>query len=387
MKVLIIHNKYIEAGGEDTTALNEFNLLKEKNITSEIFYFDNKGSKISAFIKFLAYPFNILSYLKMRRLIRLHKPDLVHIHNFFYAASPSIFYALKHKKVPFLVTVQNFRLLCPSGALFWKGGLYLKSLKKSFTLEPVIDKVYKNSAFLTFWLYMSNYLHFKIGTWSLPSKYIFVSKFSKDIYSQNSFSIYKDKFALKYNFMSVPENNVPFARDKYFVYIGRLSEEKGIQLLLESFSKLPLKLLIIGDGCLKNDVLKYARIYPNIQFLGFKPKDEVLKYLAAAQALIFTSLWYEGMPLTIVESFSVGTPVISSNLGAMSEMIIDKVNGYHFEAGDGGGLIEKVNLVNSLSDEEYWSLVSSTKKDFGRRFSMNESYKTLLDIYSGVLNQ
>lgn len=386
MKVLIIHNRYKEKGGEDTTVANEYELLKANHVNVEVVYFDNNGSSLAQILKFLSYPFNFSSYFKIRRIVSQKKPDIVHIHNFFFACSPLAFWALKHKNIPFVITIQNFRLICPSYTLFKDGSLYLKSIKKRFSFEPVLDKVYRNSMLLTFWLYLSNFLHYKIGTWGLASQFIFVSKFSKNIFEQSALAKYNSKFTYKPNFMEAPV--LPFSRQEdYFIFIGRLTEEKGIDVLIQSCNAYNYKLIIIGDGDMKDEVVKLADQHDKVTYLGFKDKTTIIDYLSKAKALIFPSIWFEGMPLTIIESFAVSTPVIASNLGAMSEMIEDNVNGYHFVANDVVDLVSKIKHIQQLDINDYQRLRETTKLNFDNTYTTQLNYKLLTAIYQKAIEQ
>ncbi|RZJ82488.1 MAG: glycosyltransferase family 1 protein [Flavobacterium sp.] len=380
MKILIIHNKYVEKGGEDTTVINELNLLKSNGLQVEVEYFDNGGGKIAQLTKFLAYPFNIISYFRAIKMMNRHKPDVVHIHNFFYAASPLLLWALKHKNIPFVMTVQNFRLLCPSATLFHKGKLYLESVEKPFSWSAVSNKVYRNSFLLTLWLYLSNRLHDKLGTWGLTSQFIFVSKFSKNIFEQSALNRYSHKFSFKPNFMEKPIPTVKGQED-YFIFIGRLTEEKGVDVLIESCISHGYKLLVIGDGNMRNEILELSKQNDNVTYLGFKEKAEIVNYLSKAKALIFPSIWFEGMPLTIIEAFSVETPVIASNLGAMSEMIQDRVNGFHFESNNAVDLISKIELIQRMSNEDYLTLRKTTAQHFKETYTSAINYKLLENIY------
>ncbi|MEJ7913061.1 MAG: glycosyltransferase, partial [Chitinophagaceae bacterium] len=136
--------------------------------------------------------------------------------------------------------------------------------------------------------------------------------------------------------------------ENFFLYVGRLSEEKGIRLLLSVFSGSRHALKIIGDGPLLNEVEQAAAANNNIQFLGSKTKAEVFELLGSCTALIFPSIWFEGMPLTIIEAFACGTPVITSELGAMEFMVTPNVDGLHFKANDKEDMTRKLELWEQL---------------------------------------
>lgn len=385
MKILIIHNRYKEKGGEDTTVDNEYRMLQENNEVVDVYYFKNRGISFTELLKFLLYPVNIFSYFKVRRLINQFKPDIVHIHNFHFTASPLTFWALSHKKVPFVVTIQNFRLICPSHTLYLNGELYLKSIETPFSFKPVLDKAYNNSFFLSLWLYLSNLLHFKLNTWNLAAKYIFVANSSKTIFEKTPFSKYRSKFCLKPNFMHDDSLPAKIKNEDYFLFIGRLEDYKGIETLLKAFNLAKFKLIILGSGTKKQKIIELSKNNDRAVYLGFKEKREVLTYLSNARALIFPSEWVEGMPLTIIEALAVGTPVIASNLGAMSEMIINGQNGFTFEVGDERDLANKVKLIQDMDNYSYQELCIRTKASFKEKYTAEANYHQLMKIYNDAI--
>ena len=149
LKILFIHTYYKQKGGEDHAFESEVSLFKEQGYDVEVLTFNNKNNSL---IKFLFFPFNIVSYFKTRGIIRKFSPSVVHIHNLFFAASPAILYAVKQYKLPCVLTVHNFRFFCPSATLFNKNQLYTKSIGQQFPWQAVKDKVYRGFMASTFWL-------------------------------------------------------------------------------------------------------------------------------------------------------------------------------------------------------------------------------------------
>lgn len=169
------------------------------------------------------------------------------------------------------------------------------------------------------------------------------------------------------------------------MFIGRLTAEKGIETLLQAAKISGIKLTILGDGPMRAVVETYARQHENIVYGGFKEKQEVIQALKKCKALLFPSLWYEGFPMTIVEAFSVGTPVISSKLGAMVEMIEDQVNGLHVKAGDVEDLLEKIRLVDTQPDFARM-LGRNARSIYEEKYAPEKNYQQLLHIYIQVIN-
>ncbi|RYY08060.1 MAG: glycosyltransferase family 1 protein [Sphingobacteriaceae bacterium] len=382
MKILVIHTTYKYRGGEDTVVAEEIKLLQQAGLQVELLSFNNYEGTL---LKLLQLPFNIQSYYKTKRKLAIFKPDVVHIHNLHFGGSPSVIYAIKRSKIPFVNTLHNFRLLCPSGILFFNGKPFLNSLHQNFPWKAVQLGVYKNSKLITFWLGFSIYIHNKLGTWKYCNKYIVLSEHARQLFLQSKLGLTQNQLVVKPNFSSVP--NLPEQeREDYFLYVGRLSEEKGIMLLLSVFSSCSYKIKIAGDGPLKAEVVNYAAKYPNIQFLETLDKTSIFKLLKTCTALVFPSIWFEGMPLTIIEAFACGTPVISSKIGAMETMITNGYNGLHFEVNNEVDFKNKLADWMSLSLDEKNQYQINASKTFDTNYTSSKNLEQLLKIYNEVIS-
>jgi len=376
MRILILHCSYQFKGGEDTVVDEEIKLLTSVGHEVELLLFSNTGNEL---FKVLQLPFNVGSYRKTVSAIKRFRPHVVHIHNLHFAASPSVIYAIRKCKVPFVNTLHNYRLLCPSGTLFHQDTLFLDSLKQDFPWSAVKKGVYKNSVLLTFWLAFSMKLHHWLGTWKLCNRYIVLTDYAQKILLESNLRLQKDQVTIKPNFCAAAKvSNAAFS--DHFLYIGRLSVEKGIRLLLNTFSTLPHEIRIAGDGPLKNEVIEFSRRFSNIKFLGSLDKNEVYQQLQLSSALVFPSIWFEGMPLIIIEAFSSGTPVIASKLGAMGSMIIPNYNGLHFEAENDKELARKINEWIALSEEEKQTLRKNAIATYNEFYSLKTNAQQLMTI-------
>lgn len=369
MKVLIIHTSYKYKGGEDTVVTEEIKLLQSAGIEVELLEFNNYKN---ALLKLIQLPFNFKSYFKTKQKLAVFKPDIVHIHNLHFGGSASVIYALKRSKIPFVTTLHNFRMLCPSGILFFNGKTFLNSLDENFPWTAVKLGVYKNSKLVTFWLGLSMYIHQTLGTWKVSNRYIVLSEHAKKIFLNSKLGLSESQLVIKPNFSSIPVLKEHQAED-YFLYVGRLSDEKGIMLLLSVFSSCPYTIKITGDGPLKEQVIRYSSQYPNIQFLGISDKIEVFNLLQTCTALVFPSIWFEGMPLTIIEAFACGTAVISSKTGAMETMITNGYNGLHFKS--------QIEPDFKLKLDTWFKMDEKQKKQY--RLNAHQTYE---DLYTPVKN-
>lgn len=383
MKILILHTKYQLRGGEDAVVEHEVELLRQHHLV-EIIYFNNRPGWRGA-LQFLVSIWNTSDAKKVKEQIRKFKPDVVHIHNWHFASGPLVFRVINNLAIPIVHTVHNYRLLCPSGILLNKNQLFTDSLKQSFPWQAIRKKVYRSSLSQTFWLGFIVWFHKKIGTWKKIDTFVCLTPFAVDLFQQSNFGVAAELFVVKPNFTALPEIVQSMQRGNHFLFIGRLTEEKGIATLLQAFSELPLLLRIAGDGPLKKRVVAAANEFANITYIGNLSYEEVVLELHQSQALIFPSIWYEGMPMTILESLSASTPIIASNLGAMTSIIIDGYNGFHFEPGTVENLKEVVCQFETLSVIEKKQMGINAFENYKSNYSVGLQLGYLEAIYSKVL--
>jgi glycosyltransferase involved in cell wall biosynthesis len=387
MKILLVHNLYKQAGGEDSVFRAERDLLRKQGHMVEELLYDNSAIK-SFFDKCrsgLKAIYNPSSAHDMEVRIKDFQPDVIHVHNFLPLVSPSIFFVANRKKVPVVVTLHNYRLICPSATLFYDGQIYEKSIHSIFPLDAIWKGVYRNSRIQTAAVAFMTAIHSLLGTWrNKIDCYIMLTQFARDKIQSSGLAIPKDKVIVKSNFSEdCGEGNTK--RQKYFLFVGRLTEEKGIRTLLYAANLNNFKLVIIGDGPLRGLVENSCLLNTNIFYAGFQSKSKVINYLKECRALIFPSIWYEGFPVTIVEAFSTGTPVIASNIGSMHEIIQHEENGLHFTPGDEKDLVLKMRQI--LKDEVLHKKLSyNARQSYINYYTPENNYYQLMRVYKKAIS-
>jgi len=387
MKVLVVHNTYQQKGGEDTVFESEVELLRSNGILVDTLLYDNHEIK-SPIDKIKTGIFAFYSpegKQKITQKINEFQPDVIHVHNFFPLASPSIFFAANKLNIPIVMTLHNYRLICPSAYLFYNGKIYEENINKKFPISPVIKGVYRESVVQTASLVFMTGIHKVFNTWkNRVDRYITLTQFAKNKFIGSSLGASTSKFAVKPNFVS----DIGIGKDlrSGFLFIGRLSEEKGIKTLIEAFSNTSAQIKILGDGPLKKLVEDAANKNSNIEYLGFKPRKEVVEMLKSVKALVFTSVWYEGMPMVILEALSVGTPVIASNMGGPAEMITHNENGLLFEPANTQALKETLETIENDSVLAK-KLSNGARQSYLDKYTETANLKILLDIYKQVIEQ
>jgi len=381
MRILIIHTGYKIRGGEDSVVDNEMDLLKSAGHEVDILSFTNSGFSL---LKLLQLPFNYFSYNRTKKAINSFKPDIVHIHNLHFAGSTSVIYAVKKFNVPMVVTLHNYRMLCPSGTLFFHNKLFLSSINKLFPVEAIKKGVYQNSKIITLWLAVSAAINQLMKTWDIPDRYIVLGKNAKDVFLSSKYKHLNDKMRIKPNFC------FPYLKQQkppgdYYLYVGRLSPEKGINIILNAFSKTDFVLKIVGSGPLEEEIKAFSEKFITIEFLGVKDKDDVYSLISGATAIIFSSIWYETFGMVIIEAFACGTPVIASSIGEAKNIVNDKINGLLFDAGNEVDLLDKVIYFQSLSIEDKLQYKANALKTYRDNYTPEINLKQLINIYEEII--
>lgn len=383
MRILIIHNHYQDPGGEDAVFEQEKALLANTETVFSLTFRNKKGWK--GLWQTALSPWNIFAGNKLKKAIRSSRPDIIHIHNLHYAIGPIAVRIAKKNRIPIVMTLHNYRLLCPSATLFHDGQLFTDSLHRPFPWKAVRYGVHSHSVIKTCWLAFTTWLHRKTGTWKQVNRYIALTDFAKRLFLHSSLGLRENQIMVKQNFIADPDS--PAAERKtHFLFIGRLTTEKGINVLLDAFSQTDASLRIAGDGPLKEAVLLAAQKNHRISYLGMMDQHAVVTQLAECTALIFPSIWYEGMPMTIIEAFALGTPVIASNLGAMQSMVVHKENGLLFDAANAADLADTVNQWQHMNTENQANIGRNARAHYEKYYTAGMNKKLLLDIYHSVIH-
>lgn len=384
MRILIIHNQYQHIGGEDFVMRQEMDILLKDH---EVELYSVKNVKgVKGYLQYLRYPINWSETQKIRRKIEAFKPDIIHIHNMHYALGPLFILHLKKLGIPMLMTLHNFRLICPSATLFYDGNIYLESIKSNFPWDAVKKRVLENSYIKTFWTAFTYWLHRKLGTFNLIDQYVVLSDFSKRIFKESSFPVSIEKFVVKPNFVvqTAPDSIVD---DQSFIYIGRLSEEKGILPLLHAWKATNYPLKIFGTGPLQSEVEQICNHSSNIRYMGFQTREVISRHLAGANALVVPSICYEAMPLSVLEAYAAGIPVLASNIGILSEMVVPLYTGLLFDPHHHTDVVSTLSEWSNLDEERKITIRANCRKEYQLKYERSLVMNQLIGIYQELLEK
>lgn len=385
MKILVIHNHYLEKGGEDSVVEEEIKLLERHG--HKVVFYEKSNARISSFSFFkklffvlFELNFSLETYKDIKEIIKEEKPDLAHIHNIFLCISPSVYAALKEENIPVVQSLHNYRFFCFKGTFYDKGKVCEKCKNNRFH-NGVIKRCWRKSFIFSYFL--ARLLYASKSFIKDIDSYIALSGFSRDKFIE--LGLDKEKIHLKPNFLAINPGE-PGAEGGYALFVGRLVDYKGILTLIAACRINPsFNIKIIGDGPLNSQVRKTAASNANFQWLGRMGREDVLKEIKGCSFLIFPSECYENMPLAVMESFAFFKPVLASNLGAMRELVNNGNNGILFEPGNARDLSSKIAYLFSHREERL-KMGERANKFFRERFDKEDNYNQLMRIYAQALN-
>lgn len=409
LHILQVHDYYKIPGGEDRVVENERKLLREHG--HKVWLYARRNGELAKMTPWekLCLPFttvfSLKTYREVKGLIREKKIDVVHVHNTLPLISPSVFYAAFAAGVPAVMSVHNFRLLCP-GALFFRNGKVCEECVEKGLHRSVRYGCYRGSRAQTLLCAVSMKLHRIAGTYR-RIYYICLTDFNREKLLKLK-GIRPDRVFVKPNFAGAGEKNRvekgriereeekrewgeegrereekerEGKRKDYFLYGGRLEEEKGVKVLLRAFRRLKDETLIIcGEGSLAGWCQEYVKKYAmeNVVLKGAVSGGELKALMGRAKGVIVPSLWYEGFPMVIAEAYSVETPVIGSDVGNVGRLV-GEYGGRTFEAGNVKALAE---AVKGFGKEPEISATGKEKDETCKKeWSGEGNYRKLMQIY------
>lgn len=343
LRVLMVHNYYQQVGGEDLSFARDQALLENYGHTVITYTIHNDRIKTMNPVALAARTlWNMESYDQLRRILRRERPDVIHFHNTFPLISPSAYYAVAKEGAPVVQTLHNYRLACVNALLYRQGRVCEDCLGKSLPWPGVVHACYRSDRAASATVAGMLFSHRLLGTWARKvDRYIALSEFSRQ--KMITGGLPPEKIVVRANYIH-PDPGEGDGSEGFALFVGRLAPEKGLDCLLSAWKNLsgdiPLK--IVGDGPLAEKVGQVAAALPAVEWMGQLSHETTLQLVKKAACLVMPSLWYEGMPMTVIEAFAAGTPVIASRMGAMQEMVADGRNGYLFLPGDAAALAEAV---------------------------------------------
>jgi glycosyltransferase involved in cell wall biosynthesis len=381
LKILLLHNAYQQMGGEDVVARRERGLLAAHGHDVRLYVESNHvvRSMWDRIRTALQAPYSIAARARVAAEIQRVRPDIVHVHNFFPLLSPSVYDACRAARRPIVQTLHNYRLVCSNGFFLRGGGVCEDCLATPWL--GVLHACYRGSHGASGTIAAMLALHRALGTWTTKvDVYIAPTEFARQMFIRGGFPA--EKIVVKPHFVD-PDPGPAEESGRYALFVGRLSEEKGVRTLLAAWPRLaeriPLK--IVGDGPLAPHVDRATRSSPGVEWLREQPGDRVLALMKGARALVFPSRSYETFGMVIAEAYAVGLPVIAAGVGPTTSLVAHGRTGLLFRRDDPDDLAVKVTWLWARPEERA-AMSRAARREFECRYTAAHNYRALMHIYA-----
>jgi glycosyltransferase involved in cell wall biosynthesis len=412
MKIAIVNKFFFLNGGQETVALEQMRLLEQAGMTVAFFAmhhprnpenyvwskyfvdyadFSLKDPKPSVWEQLaLARRFitNSSAAERFAAFLDDFQPDVVHCHGIAHQLTYAILPEAAKRSIPVIQTLHDYQILCPNYTLLKGDGTVCTDGCDNGNYLPCVQhRCVKGSLGASAlsatemtvnrtWADYTRWVH----TFISPSRFLAQKVIDSGIPA--------DKVLTIPNFLAGLEEIVPrYDHDGYFLYVGRLSYEKGLMTLLQAFRQVPqAKLRIIGDGALRESLQTYCTEHQlqNVSLLSYQQRENTLTHIQNAAAVILPSEWYENQPMSIIEAFANGTPVIASDIGGIPEMVRPGENGFLFPAGDADALAHLVCRWISRPEQQT-DLGKQARSDALRHYHPELHLQRLLTLYQSLV--
>ncbi len=381
---MIGHNYYQQPGGEDAVFQAEVAMLKKHGHEVHVYERSNaeiEGGFFHKLRQLCSFRWSKRSYNEVRALIREFKPDIAHFHNTFFMMTPSVYDACHDDGVFVVQSLHNFRSVCMN-ALFLRDKKVCELCTPASSFNGIFHRCYRKSFLLSVAMADMIGYHWRRSTWiKKVDRFIVASEFTRTQFIRFGFP--SSKIVVKPHFVDEPVIRDGKVDGKYMLYAGRLSDEKGIEVLLHAWAEIKdIPLYIVGSGPLKAYVEAFVKRQglDNIRVFGFLDHQRYEEVFAAASALIVPSLCYENFPRVVVEAYARGIAVIASRLGSLQEVVQDQKTGVLFTAGDAEDLCRCVRKV--WKGSQYLELGRNARNLYAALYTEQINYDILMSLYS-----
>lgn len=379
MRIVQVHSRYIERGGEEVAVEAEAALLRARGHQVVQLYAENRDLlDRSKWSQGVGTVWNAASRSWLSRNLADIKPDVVHFHNTFPALSPAVLYAVpRHTRV--IQTLHNYRLLCVSGMLM-RAGRPCELCVGNLPWRGVMYRCYRDSTLASSAVAAMITTHRVLGSWNRVDTFIALSAFAARTLIRGGLPV--DRMVVKPNHLE-PDPGIGRHTGENYLFVGRLSEQKGVRTLLDAWRLLRERppLTIIGQGELEAEVREAAAAMPEVSWLGGQPRNRVLDEMKNARALVFPSLSYEVSPFTVVEAFATGLPVLASGLENVAEIVGQNNAGRLFQCGTAADLARCVSEIER-EPNTWLALGAEARRRFEQHYTGDAAYAALIGAYT-----
>ncbi|MCG8035549.1 MAG: glycosyltransferase [Candidatus Thiodiazotropha taylori] len=401
-RILSINNYNYRRGGSDAVFIDHDLMFSKNNWDTALFSMHHPKNNISPWSKYFVNElefgnsydiyqkivmsskvvYSMEARNKLNQLLNTFQPDIAHLHCIYHHISPSVLSLLQRNGVPCVMTAHDLKLACPAYKMLNDVGICEKC-KNGNLFHVIKNRCLHNSLTVSSLVAIESSIHklFRIYKKHLdivvtPSKF-FLNKLIEWGWSSSK---------LKYipNFIDTTNITPNYDAGSYFLYFGRLAPEKGVDTLIKAGINSNVRLIIAGTGPFESNLKSLATDNKNISFVGYKSGKDLWDLILNSRAVVLPSEWYENAPISILEAYAAGKPVIGANIGGIPEMLQDEVTGLIFESGDSNDLSEKLSKLQSMPDHEVSSFGTNAREFVINNFSPERYLNSMLELYRSL---
>lgn len=378
-RVLVVHNRYLVRGGEDAVVERETSALTRAGQAVETVILDNEviASAAERLRVAVEAPYAPRGIARVTAAVERFRPDIVHVHNFFPLVSPAVHGAVRRLGCATVQTLHNFRITC-ANAMLLRDGRPCELCIDGSAYNGARYRCYRGSRLGSLAVARMIAVHRRAGTWTTDvDRFIALTEFARGRFLRAG--VPADRIRVRPN--GLPDPGRPgYGPRSGVLFVGRLSAEKGLEILAAAAGLSRARISVIGDGPLAG-ALQGA---PGLALLGSMGRGEVHRAMAAAAAVVVPSLWYEGLPMVIAEAFAAGTPVVASKIGALAHLVEDGVTGLHAAPGDAADLARALDRM--VDDPEAARRMGRAAREaYERDWAEDVTTAALIDIYGEAM--
>jgi glycosyltransferase involved in cell wall biosynthesis len=324
---------------------------------------------------------------KLRKLLNRVRPDVVHLNNFAHQISPSILDVIKQDNIPTVMTMHDYKLVCPAYTMTLNGQPCYRCQNGRYT-QCFWNRCTKGSRAKSLINTMEMVLHHKIlHIYDKLDVLISPSRFLKD--RCHEMGLNREIVHIP-NFVPVEDYRPQYEwKEKAITYVGRLSVEKGVRTLVQAMKGLDVRLKIIGDGPLREELegmVRHEKI-DNVMFLGYRTGEDLKNEMRNSMACVLPSECYENNPRSVIEAFALGKPVLGARIGGIPELVQDGKTGWTFESGNTVDLRAKIEMLINTCGEKLMEMGNAGRKEVESHFNPDKHYESLMAVYARILKE
>jgi len=403
MRILYVNNYYYLRGGSERVLFQELEAMKAAGHEVAVFTRRHADNLPTPWERFYSAPIETqkirldsstprtlreLIYSSenreaIRRMASEFRPDVAHAHNIYGRLSTSVLDGLTDAGVPTLLTLHDYKLICPS-YLMVRQGRVCEDCKAGFH-KALLGRCLKGSYLASAVYAFEAAMNARTRKYDQVARFVSPSRFLKDKFAE--FGVNRDRIAFVPNCVDASEFEPTPGTGRHLLYLGRLSAEKGVGALIAAYARLPKDrppLVIAGDGPERGTLEKQAAGHKDVLFTGYLSGQALKDALSDALAMAVPSEWYENAPMTVLEAMAQGKPVVGARIGGITEMIGDGVTGLLFEAGNVEDLTGKLSRLLALDSAGLKEMGMAARERVERLYLPQAHNEALLKLYETV---